>query len=156
MEIEIPITLTLDNDGFLRRECPQCMREFKWHHGPANEEAEQHHDPTTYYCPFCGQPAGQDSWWTQQQLVYVEAMQEAAGLWVMDEGLDDLFKGMSSKHFKVRRTGHLDIPEEPSPPLEPDDMTAVISPCHPYEPVKVPEDMAGPFYCLVCGSAFAV
>ena len=132
------------------------MREFKWHQGPVNEEAEQHPDPTTYYCPFCGEPAGPDSWWTQEQLAYIEAMQMAAALRTMDAGLDDVFRGVSSKHIKLKRTGHLDIPDEPTPPIEPDDMTAVISPCHPYEPVKVPAEIPGPFRCLLCGSAFSV
>jgi hypothetical protein len=35
-------------------------------------------------------------------------------------------------------------------------MVIVASPCHSYEPVKLPEDHTGPLYCLVCGSAFAV
>lgn len=155
MEIEIPIRLIVDNDGFLRRECPHCQREFKWHHGPANEEAEQQETPPAYYCPLCGQPAGMDSWWTQDQLAYIEQLQERAALQVMDDGLDKLFKGMSSKNVKVKRTGHLDLPDEPVAPVEPDDMVMIVSPCHAYEPIKVPEGTASAFYCLVCGTPFA-
>ena len=36
-EIEIPVTMPLDGDGFLRRECPTCEEEFKWY---AHEEGD--------------------------------------------------------------------------------------------------------------------
>lgn len=153
--MEITIRLAVDNDGFIRRECPRCQREFKWHHGPANEEAEQFETPPAHYCPLCGQPAGMDSWWTQDQLAYVEQLQERAALQVLDHGLDDVFKGMSRKHFKAKSSGRLDVPDEPEAPVEPDDMVMIVSPCHSYEPVKVPEDAASEIYCLVCGATFA-
>jgi hypothetical protein len=35
-------------------------------------------------------------------------------------------------------------------------MMIVISPCHSYEPVKVPEATEGPLHCLICGTPFAV
>ncbi|GGT27906.1 hypothetical protein GCM10010271_34830 [Streptomyces kurssanovii] len=44
-DMEIPMNLPLDNDGFVRRECPHCVSQFKWHHGPANAEAEQQPSP---------------------------------------------------------------------------------------------------------------
>ena len=48
MEVSFP----LDSDGFIRRECPHCEREFKWHHGPANEGVEQQPpwDTTIAHC----------------------------------------------------------------------------------------------------------
>jgi hypothetical protein len=49
-----------------------------------------------------------------------------------------------------------DIPAAPVALTEPDDMEIVASPCHPHEPVKVPDDMTGPFHCLVCGQEYAV
>lgn len=43
-----------------------------------------------------------------------------------------------------------------SEPLhEPDDMVIVEPPCHPEEPVKVPDDAQAPFHCLDCGTPFA-
>jgi hypothetical protein len=154
--MEISVTLPLDSDGFLRRECPHCVRQFKWHDGPANEEAEDQPAATTYYCPLCGQPAGPDSWWTQEQLDYAEGVAMPAAIQQLDDELGRAFKGMNSKHFKIKKTGHLDAPDEPMPLTEPDDMSIVTSPCHGYEPVKVPETESSPFYCLVCGAAFAV
>ncbi|MFE2961140.1 hypothetical protein [Nocardia tengchongensis] len=47
---------------------------------------------------------------------------------------------------------------QPGPPAmtEPNDMQIIASPCHDYEPVKVPDERGGPFYCLVCGAAYMV
>jgi len=35
-------------------------------------------------------------------------------------------------------------------------MLIVESPCHPWEPVKIPQQRAdsGPLYCLVCGETY--
>ena len=51
------------------------------------------------------------------------------------------------------------VTELPAPPpamVEPNDMQIVVPPCHDYEPLKVPDDHAGPFHCLVCGDRYAV
>src|SRR5215218_8933899 len=69
-EMDIPVPLPLDQDGLIRRECPSCRRQFKWHNGPANEEAEAEGSPPIYYCPICGEPAPQDAWFTEEQLTF--------------------------------------------------------------------------------------
>lgn len=156
--MDIEVSLPLDNDGFLRRECPHCMQQFKWHHGPANAEAEEAEAPHAYHCPLCGQPAGHDSWFTQVQIGFIEQAAAPAATRFIEAELDKVFRNSSSKslNLKLRRTGHLDTPDHPDPLAELDDMTIVASPCHGYEPVKVSEEHTGPLYCLVCGAAFAV
>lgn len=151
--IEIPMTLPLDNDGFLRRECPHCERQFKRHNGPANEEAEQHPDPPAYHCPLCGRPAGPDSWWTQEQLDYAEGLTAPVAMQAISDMLAKSFKGMKNVTYKP---GRVDTPDTPAPLTEPDDMVIVTSPCHPYEPVKVPDDHPPALHCVVCGEPFAV
>ena len=37
--MSLSIELPLDS-GFLRRECPNCQLEFKWHHGPTETTPE--------------------------------------------------------------------------------------------------------------------
>jgi hypothetical protein len=154
--MDVSVSLPLDNDGFLRRECPHCMQEFKWHHGPANEEAEQAPPAEVYHCPFCGQPAGVDSWWTQEQLEYIQTAAMPSAIQSLEDELDGIFRSTTRKHLSIKRTGHLDSPESPMPLVEKDDMSIVTSPCHPYEPVKIPETAVSPFYCLICGSPFAL
>lgn len=153
-EIEVEVSLPLDSDGFLRRECPHCMRQFKWHNGPANEEAERNTRPPAYHCPFCGQPAGDGSWYTQGQVEFMEQAAAPRALDLVQDELEKMFKGMKGVSYKPGSGS--DRPRHPDPMAEPDDMTIVASPCHGYEPVKVPESHTGPLYCLVCGSAFAV
>jgi hypothetical protein len=34
-------------------------------------------------------------------------------------------------------------------------MVIVAPPCHPWEPVKVPDEATGELHCLICGTAFA-
>ena len=47
-------------------------------------------------------------------------------------------------------------PSPPPPLFEGDDMVAVASPCHAYEPVKVDEAWDSPLHCLVCGHRYVV
>lgn len=49
-----------------------------------------------------------------------------------------------------------DVPAPPPPMVEPNDMQIIAPPCHPFEPVKVPDGDQGPFHCLLCGDKFAV
>lgn len=155
-EVSFTYELPVDSDGFLRRECPTCSQEFKWHSGPANEEAELHPEATIYYCPLCGDSALKDQWFTPAQATFIQGHADAAAMQRLDEELSGLFRGMSSKHVKIKQTGRLDVPDLPDPLVEVDDMVIVLSPCHSYEPVKVPDDHTGPLYCLVCGEAYAV
>ncbi len=69
------------------------------------------------------------------------------------EALEDAFRGHRS--IAYRPGGGWDDAAAAPALTEPDDMRIVASPCHDYEPVKVPEAEAGPFHCLVCGGAFA-
>lgn len=155
--MEIPISFPVDRDGFLRRECPHCGKQFKWHNGPANAEAEEHPPPPAYHCPMCGQPAAHDSWWTQEQIAYAEAQAAPSVAQFIEESVDELFKGFKNNQYvRLERSGHADIPDAPAPLVETDDGRIVTSPCHSYEPVKIPDDYAGTIHCLICGAAFAL
>jgi hypothetical protein len=154
--MNIPVSLPLDNDGFLRRECPHCLRQFKWHNGPANEDAEQQATVDSYFCPFCGQSAAPDQWLTTEQVDHIRGVAMPTLIQSIDEELSSAFKGLNSKHFKIKKTGHLEVPDQPDPLTEPDDMTIVASPCHGWEPIKVPDDTSGPLHCLICGQRFAI
>lgn len=153
-EIEVEVSLPLDSDGFVRRECPHCLGQFKWHNGPANEEAEQQARPSAYHCPFCGQPAGDQSWFTQEQTDFIEQAVAPEAFGIVQDELEKMFRSVKGMTYK--RGGGSDRPQHPDPMAEPDDMTIVASPCHGYEPIKVPDDHTGALHCLICGSAFAV
>lgn len=61
-EVQLSMSLPLDGDGFLRRECPTCEREFKWlpspdqleeGNGESRAAATDAEPPEAYYCPYC-------------------------------------------------------------------------------------------------------
>jgi hypothetical protein len=139
--------LPLDSDGYLRRQCESCGREFKWHYGTTDLTPPDWIDPDQYFCPLCGQPG--DQWATEAQVQYGFDVSMPAA---MDDIFADLGKALGPNFKMTRGSG------EPVPAFlhEPDDMDAIASPCHPWEPVKVPEDSSAPYHCLVCGTAFVV
>lgn len=47
-------------------------------------------------------------------------------------------------------------PEPPASLVEPADMVAIASPCHPWEPIKIVDNWVGPVSCPVCGARFAI
>ena len=53
-DVTLGVSLPLDSEGFLRRECPTCEREFKW---LPNLDENEETEPTAgggYFCPYCG------------------------------------------------------------------------------------------------------
>lgn len=152
-EIKIPVSLPLDDDGFLRRACPSCEQEFKWfNHEEGSSDAEY---VDQYFCPRCGRAAGLDQWWTLTQLEYVRGVTAPAMDQFVNDNLSDIFKSFrDSKLVKVERAGSFNVPT-PEPLTESNDMVIVQSPCHPNEPVKVPEEVASQVFCLICGLKFA-
>ena len=152
-EIEVSVPIPRDSDGFIRRECPHCMRQFKWHDGPANEEAEHQIPPVTYSCPLCGQPAAVDSWNTTKQIELAQQAAMPQFLEMIQDDLEAMFRGAKGMTYERGNDG---MSDESVQLTETDDMVIVASPCHGYEPVKIPEDHTGALFCLVCGLAFTV
>ena len=147
-----PVQLPLDADGFLRRECPHCRQQFKWHNGSTADRPEGELDPAVFHCPRCGVSAAPDQWWTQEQLTFIQ--QSAAGP-ALREAADELEKAFRGVKGMTYKRGQLDEPEPPAALQEPDDMIILAPPCHPWEPVKVPEEAAARVCCLMCGEPFA-
>lgn len=151
-EIRISMSLPLDSDGFLRRECPTCEREFKWFsHDEGDTDAES---VSQYFCPLCGEPAAVDQRWTPAQVDYGLASGGPQIDRAVQDAVADAFKGMKGFEFKPNSSFSLGI-ETPEPLIEPDDMVIVEPPCHPNEPLKVPEEATARVFCLVCGTPFA-
>ncbi|MER7557337.1 hypothetical protein ABTZ46_10375 [Nocardioides sp. NPDC126508] len=151
-QIQVTFEVPTDDDGFLRRECPTCEQQFKWYaHAEGDPDAEV---VEQYFCPLCGVPSGLDTWWTPEQL---ESAMGAAGPQIdqlVQDSLAQAFKGAKGLSYKPNPNATLGIPDA-EPLSEANDMLIVESPCHPNEPVKVPENAAGSLHCLICGSLFA-
>lgn len=148
----IPMTLPLDKDGFLRRGCPNCARQFKWL--PTGSETNGQ-PQSEYYCPYCGKPAGINSWWTKEQVQYAKQL---TAVKVIDPELEKFAKDLK----RLNRPGSLvqfeakyKRPSKPLPLHEPNDMRKVEPPCHPNEPLKIREDWNKPIFCLICGKSIS-
>ncbi len=145
------MSLPLDSEGFLRRECPTCEREFKWLPSDRDDDSSKAPDGG-YFCPYCGIQAPPDSWFTQAQI-------ELARNVVATEVVGPMLKDFTRKMSDIgRRSGGLltvrashKAPEKMEPLSEGEDMKRIDFACHPAEPVKVLEDWAQSVYCLVCG-----
>jgi hypothetical protein len=146
------IPLPLDDDGFLRRECPHCSQQFKWHHGPTAERPQGDIDPPVYFCPLCGASAAPDQWYTQDQISFIEETGSGHAIREISDMLEQTFSG--TKGFTYHRNPS-DEPEPPAALQEPNDMVIITPPCHPWEPIKVPEETAQQLHCLICGTVFA-
>jgi hypothetical protein len=134
-EASFEMVIPLDSDGFLRRECPSCEREFKWRSSEAeDEQGAESADRAGYFCPYCGVQAPVDAWLTQAQLALAQNI-------VTREVIAPM----------VSRLGAYEKPGKLDPLTEADDMTLVEFPCHPSEPLKVLDDWSKPVRCLICG-----
>jgi len=144
---EIRVPVPLDDDGFLRRECPACGREFKWFYSEDSEPV-----PTDgYACPYCAQTADADSWFTQAQ---IDVVHDAVGREIVDPMLDEF--GREMRHASRGSFVQVDVTSSPRPPrpqlTEPNDMTRVDPSCHPKEPIKVLENWTDTVHCIVCAA----
>lgn len=156
----IAMSLPLDSDGFLRRECPSCKRQFKWRPVQPNDDAISDTEknvasPDLYYCPYCGEPASLDQWWTQEQIEYAKQIAFAR---VLGPELREFGKSIQNLNRSSRGfiKAEVSLPDTSEPPhlQEPDDMIHLDFPCHPEEPLKITEDWDGQVHCLIDGMIF--
>ena len=129
-DVTLEMPMPLDSDGFLRRECPTCEREFKWLYTPEDEGIAAPTIDGGYFCPYCG-------------IQVLGPMLKRFGDDI--KGIGRSSGGMMSGEVKY------DAPDELDPLTEVDDMTRVDFECHPTEPVKVLDDWEKPVRCLICG-----
>lgn len=158
-ETTVSMSLPLDKNGFLRRECPQCERHFKWF--PAQREEESRTDELpeaveSYVCPYCYQAAAPDAWWTREQLEYARAVALADVVAPQLRRLQSTIEGMNRPGGLIQVTGTMPGLPYPDPLHEPDDMIRIDVPCHPEEPLKIVEAWEGEVACLVCGIQYPV
>jgi hypothetical protein len=145
------VSFPLDSEGFLRRKCPTCDREFKWRNTPAGEQGVPQ-PAGGYFCPYCGVQSPGNTWFTdaQNQLIQATIRNEAIVPALRD--LQRSLESLNSRSGLVRVTAPKDAPEEMLKPelVEVDDMRRVDFKCH-TEPVKISDDWEGTNYCLICG-----
>jgi hypothetical protein len=159
-EIVLSIPLPRDTDGFLRRACPNCERQFKWWPvANAEEQPSELHQASivyAYFCPYCFQSAPLDHWYTPEQLEYCkqQAIAQILGpqLRQIKQDLDML--NQSSKILKIDVT--LRSTTTPEPLKDINDMVWVEFPCHLEEPIKIESAWLQDIACILCGIQYPV
>jgi len=174
-EIKMNLSFPLDDDGFFRRKCPFCRKEFKIllekdelddfaqkgidsFMTELKEEAADLDDSsrleTEFICPYCGQQSPSDSWWTQEQLAYIGVVAK------------NIMAKMVNKHFihppkrtlgrptsdmvSIRFEGKEMEQQEPWISPEVNDMEIFDLPCC-QRKIKIKEDWSNAVYCFFCG-----
>jgi len=171
-DIVLNISIPLDDEKFLRRECPHCVQEFKVQISPEdlisfadkriksfltdddNRKSDgDEEEITKYFCPYCGQEAPTTDWWTQEQLSYLMVYTKN----IMAKTFNDEFikpmkrninksSGLSSISFKGSEMKY----EDPWISDEVNDMRVFDLPCC-NEKVKIIEDWRKNIFCFYCG-----
>src|SRR6266436_5382036 len=129
---------------------PHCGRQFKQWQDTRDDTQES---PEAYYCPYCHTSANADTWYTAQQIEYIQqqAIAEIVGpsLYRLQEQLE---QASQSGLFRVEMTSH--VPMEPEPLMEFNDMVQLVFPCHVEEPIKVDERWNQEVACVMCGTHY--
>lgn len=175
-DIRLDVSFPLDEDGFLRRECPLCSQEFKVKptsaelrseaerttHAMLAQEAEPRAgdeadsgEPRDRWCPYCGQQAPTTSWWTQGQVAYLSVFARNIMARLVNEHLIRPMRrslGGASRGgvFSIEFKGSEMEEQEPWIAPESNDMSRFALPCCDRE-LKV-QDAAGEVVCcFFCG-----
>lgn len=174
-EIKMDLSFPLDKDGFFRRECPFCRREFKillkkdeltdiarkgidsFMIKPEEETTgsdESARSETEFICPYCGQRASSNNWWTQEQLAYIGIVVKNIMAKMINECLIHPLKenfgksanDMASIQFKSREMKQ----QEPWISPEVNDMEVFDLPCC-QRKIKIEENWTEVTHCFFCG-----
>ena len=136
----------MDSDGFVRRACPACEREFKWLYAEAEDDATKP-NVRGYCCPYCAAWAQPDQWFTELQVEYIQQI----GLGAVSDEVNQAFSQFNRPGSMLKYTPGDRPPAPRELPTEPDDMHRVVFKCHSEDPLKVAEDWDDPVHCLICG-----
>lgn len=163
--LEEQLKLPLDRRGFLRRECATCHRQFKlrWSEQDAvlvmrrlgaelrhvnDDEVVPHTVRRT--CPYCGAQADGDTWWTEEQRLFLTRKAAALGEEIRFEQLRHVERTLGQNPNLTF------LPVAPTPfrdavRPEPDDMRVVPLVCC-GEDVKVRDSWTGTIHCPFCSA----
>lgn len=168
--MNVEVQLPLDG-GYLRRECPLCRRQFKvlLTEGELTqltdkllesfmvEKPEDLSDPAGepeeagYTCPYCGQQAPSDSWWTQEQVDYFTTVVKNVMVRIMNEKFIRPMKRKFSRPGSLLQFRGRELKEE-SEWMAPEagDLSVFDLPCCGRK-IKLEEGWKGAVHCFFCG-----
>lgn len=162
-----------DEDGFFRRACPYCQKEFKiliteedlsdLTQGaynsfllekpeiPAEEESEKAQE-CKLTCPYCGQKSSRGSWWTEEQLAYIRViLRNIVARTLNSDFIRPLQRDLGRSthgmfHFKGKEVREREAWISP----EVNDMNIFALPCCDTR-IKIEDFWKGTVHCFLCG-----
>ena len=174
--IEQNISFPLDDDGFFRRQCPLCTREFKIK--MTKEELtdiaqkgledyllqadliEQNDDhgwndgQEEPFCPYCGQQSTWSDWWTDEQSEFIGVIVHNIAADIMNPHLKKMEKTMrninQSGFVSMKMSATKMDKKEPWISPEENDLIVFPLPCCDRE-LKIDDDWNGTVHCHFCG-----
>jgi Zn ribbon nucleic-acid-binding protein len=171
-EIIFNISLPLDSDGFLRRECPLCKRQYKIEtslderksiiqkeieyylvQNNIVEKQDEIDEDIAYRCPYCGETSSANSWWTEEQIEYIHIFPYNYMAETINEQFDDWkrnFSGMGNSLISLKFDYKKMPYKEPWISPEIDDMVIYVLPCCKIR-VKLEDKPIDLVYCYKCG-----
>lgn len=95
----IKISISLDDDGFIGRECPnpECEGYFKVKFGTGLKG-----ENLPCYCPYCGHMSSHDLFWTKEQIEYIRSF-------MLRKVNDTLYKDLKKLEFDHKPRGTFGI-----------------------------------------------
>jgi hypothetical protein len=92
------VTIPLDEEGYLGRECPKCIQTFRVH----NEEYDNLPDDLVLTCPYCGHRDDRSEFMTTQQVARLTQVARDYALQMISDTLDTSFKRMARSTSRNR------------------------------------------------------
>lgn len=146
MEIALP----LDDEGYLRRKCYDCRRQYKVVDTPGEDAPDDFEVPDAYRCPYCGQAAPHDDRLTRPQIDYIQLVARGE----VPDDVDDVdLESLLAEHDLTTAPSE-EFEELPPSIQERDDMVGATAPCHPFLGFQVIGLWQLKLHCMLCGEKF--
>jgi uncharacterized Zn-finger protein len=146
MTIAKQVMIPVDDDGYLRRECPYCIREFKI----TKNDFDGLDVEKEYSCPYCGQTADPRKWWTQDQKALFMKVVSNVATDILNETFVKHLRSLNNPSAGITvNAKDLDRGNEIINP-EINDMKIIGIPCC-QKSVKILGSWTGSVYCYYCG-----
>ncbi len=135
-------TLQSDENGLVTLQCDRCKSRFKMECAYLNDELQG-----DICCPVCGISESLSTFWPE------EVVEEAKKIALVEaeQMIEDMFKGLNSKHFKVKSNPVHRIDTDITFKNRDYDMQVVKVSCCQKEIGLMPADITAGFYCPYCG-----
>lgn len=136
------ITLQSDENGFVTLQCDRCKSRFKVDCAFLNNELQGE-----ICCPICGISNELNTYYPE------EVIEEAKKIAIMEaeEMIKNAFKGLNSKHLKVKTSPTNRVDTDLVFKNKDYDMQELVVHCCEKKMALSPVDMASGFYCPYCG-----